>query len=230
MSRPDDTQQTGSTPGEVRPPRYGRYLFLLAVVIIVLLTINRSLTKSGERTGVRPGSVIPPFALPLAAGNVIGDADVATRPNEGAAGKTPACAVRGAGILNVCQLYERAPLVLALFVDASSCPAVLSSMQALAADYPGVNFAGVALKGQRAQLRTLIARRRLTSVQVGFDRDGVLASLYQVVSCPQVTFVLPGGVAQSKPLLSTPSPATLRARVGALVAAATARGWRPPGR
>ena len=50
-----------------------------------------------------------------------------------------------------------------------------------------------------------------------------------MVSCPQVTFVYPGGIVQSPSLLNTPSLATLRARVGALVAASRARGWRPPG-
>ncbi len=34
-----------------------------------------------------------------------------------------------------------------------------------------------------------------------------------MVSCPQITFVYPGGVVQSAALLSTPSLATLRTRV-----------------
>ncbi len=230
MSPPEGARGTGPTLGQVRQPRYGRYLFALALLIIVLLTINRSLTKSAVQTGVRVGRVIPPFALPLASGDVVGDANVATRANEGAAGNTPACEVRSPGILNVCELYERGPLVLALFVNASSCPAVLGEMQTLAGAYPGVRFAGVAIKGQRRALRALIARRGLTSVQIGLDRDGILASLYQVVSCPQVTFVLPGGRAQSKPLLTTPTLATLRARLTELVTAARAGGWKPPRR
>jgi hypothetical protein len=41
-----------------------------------------------------------------------------------------------------------------------------------------------------------------------------------------VTFVLPGGAAQSTPLLSTPTLAVLRTRVAQLVAAARAHGWR----
>jgi hypothetical protein len=221
---------SGATLGQIRPPRYGRYLFLLALLIIVLLTINRSLTKGGIATGVRAGQVIPPFALPLASGTVNGDADVATHPNEGAAGRVPACAERGAGIMNVCELYEKGPLVLALFVTSSSCPAVLGEMQAIAAAFPGVNFAGVGIKGQREAVRKLIAQKGLRSVQVGLDSDGELASLYQVVSCPQVTFVLPGGAADGAALLSTPSPQLLRSRVAALVAAARARGWRPPSR
>ena len=63
----------------------------------------------------------------------------------------PACTVRGPGILNICQLYEQGPVVLALFVDAGSCPRVLSDMQALAPSFPGVRFAGVAIKGDRGR-------------------------------------------------------------------------------
>jgi hypothetical protein len=214
----------------VRPPRYGRYFGLLMVLIVVLIAINTVLTKSHIARGIEPGKRIPPFALPLATGTVKGDADVATHANSGAAGRTPACAERGAGILNVCELYERGPVVLALFVDAGSCPAVLSDMQALAPRFSGVAFAGVAIKGERGPLRKLIAGRALTSVQVGFDGDGVLAGLYKLLSCPQVTLVLPGGVVQSPALLSRPSPQTLRMRVEALVAAEKARGWRAPRR
>jgi hypothetical protein len=213
----------------VHLPPYGRYVGLVTVGFVVLIAIAIAVSKPKGTTGVQVGKPIPPFALPLAAGAVNGDANIATRANEGAAGKIPACAVRGAGILNVCELYERGPLVLALFVDEGSCPAVLSEMQTLAPAFTGVRFAGVAIKGQRGPLRALIAKRGLTSVQVGFDSDGVLADLYGLVSCPQVSFVLPGGVEQSASLLSTRSLRTLRARVGALVAAAKARGWRPPG-
>jgi hypothetical protein len=212
--------------GRMRPAPYAG---VLVVLVIALVAINIALTSKGA-TGVKPGKAIPPFALPLAAGSVNGDADIATHPNSGAAGRTSACAERGAGILNVCQLYERGPLVLALFIDAGSCPAVLAEMQSLAPAFPGVAFAGVAIKGRRAPLRALVAARGLTRVQVGFDQDGVLAGLYSLVTCPQVTFVLPGGVAQSAPLLATPSTSALRGRVRALVAASVARGWRAPKR
>ncbi len=211
------------------PNRYGRYVGVLVVVILVLFTINALLTKSNGSRGIEPGQAIPPFASPLALGKLNGDVNVARHPNEGSAGTTPACDVRGAGVLNVCELYARGPLVLALFVNASSCPGVLSEMQALAGSYPGVSFAAVAIKGERGPLLELIHKQGLTSVQVGFDSDGVLASLYKVASCPQVSFVLPGGVMQSPALLDTPSRQVLNARVASLVAAARARGWRQPG-
>jgi hypothetical protein len=201
-------------------PRYGRYVGLLALVILVLITVNTIVTKPNGAKGVEPGHAIPPFAAPLALGTLTGDVNVATRAGEGTAGRTPACAVHGPGVLNVCALYRGRPLVLALFVDAGSCPDVLGQMQALAGAFPAVSFAAVAIKGERGSLLTLIRKRGLTSVRVGIDRDGVLASLYRVASCPQVSFVLPGGVVQSPALLDTPSPRALRARVAELVVAA----------
>ena len=118
------------------PPRYGRYVGLLAVVILVLLTVNTILTKPNGARGIEPGETIPPFAAPLALGALNGDVNVARHADEGSAGRTPACAVRGPGVLNVCELYRGRPLVLALFVDGGSCPDVLGEMQALAGVFP----------------------------------------------------------------------------------------------
>ena len=204
--------------------RYGRWVGVVAVLIILTAAISSAVTKSTGAGGVPPGRRIPVFAVPLATGNVTGDANIATHPNDGAAGRVPACSVRGSQILNVCELYERGPLVLALFVDAGSCPGVLSELQALRGSFGGVQFAAVAIKGERSQLRVLVHREGL-SIPVGIDSDGVLASLYGLASCPQITFVYPGGVVQGRALLGGRSRATLRARVQALVAAARARGW-----
>jgi hypothetical protein len=226
-----DAGEAGGAPGGHVPappaPRYGRYAGLLALLILVLITINTVVTKPNGATGIAPGRPLAPFAVPLVAGNLTGAADVATRADEGAAGRVPACQERGSQILNVCQLYERGPVVLAMFVDAGSCPAILSDLQALVPSFPGVSFVGVAIKGNRAQLRRLLRSRRLT-LPVGIDTDGRLLALYKVASCPQVTFAYPGGVVQSKALLMRPSYAALRARVAGLVAASRARGWRAP--
>jgi hypothetical protein len=207
-------------------PRYGRYVGLLALVILVLITVNTIVTKPNGARGIEPGHAIPPFAAPLARGTLTGDVNVATRPNEGTAGRIPACAVREPGALNVCELYAGRPLVLALFVNASSCQDVLDRMQTLAGAFPTVSFAAVAIKEGRGPLLALMRKRGLTRVQVAFDSEGILAGLYKVASCPQVSFVLPGGVVQSPALLDTPSLQTLRARVTELVAAAARAGGR----
>jgi hypothetical protein len=207
-------------------PHYGRYVGLLAVVILILITINTVLTKPNGDTGVPPGVKIPPFAVPLALGKLPGDADVATTAHEGAAGNVPACRERGDEILNICELYEHRPVVLALFIDSESCPNVLGDMQQLLASFPGVRFAAVAIKGGTGGVRKLIRAKQLT-FPVGLDRDGALAALYKLATCPQVSFILPGGVVQSKALLSRPSRATLRARVEALVQAARSSRAQP---
>jgi hypothetical protein len=205
---------------------YGRWVGALALVILALITLNTVLTKPIGAAGLAPGAQLPPFAVPLATGDLQGAANVATRANDGEA-KRPACAVRGPRILNICQLYEGGPVVLALFVDASSCAQVLGEMQALVPVFPGVRFAAVSIKGERTELRTLIRRGGL-GFPVGVDPYGTLVPLFKVASCPQVTFAYPGGVVQSKALLVRPPLAALRARVSELVAGSRARGWRPP--
>lgn len=222
------TSERGLPPRRT-PPRYGGYVGLLALVIIGLITINTIVTKPNGVRGLAPGERVPPFAVPLALGNLNGDADTATHANEGAAGRVPACLERGPQILNICQLYEGAPVVLALFVDGGSCPDVLGDMQALAPSFPGVRFAGVALKGERSRVRKLIRAHSL-SLPIGIDGDGALAALYKVGTCPQVSFVYPGGDAQGQALLNRPSRALLRRRIGELVTGSRGRGWRGPAR
>ena len=207
--------------------RYGWWVGALALVILALITLNTVLTKPNGAGGLAPGVRLPPFAMPLATGNLPGDADIATHADDGEAGRLPACSVRGPRILNICELYEDGPVVLALFVDGGGCARILGDLQALLPGFPGVRFAAVSIKGDRSALRALVRRDRL-SFPVGIDGDGAVATLYKVASCPQVTFAYPGGVVQSKALLLRPPLATLRARVSELVAGARVRGWRPP--
>lgn len=102
------------SPSERRPtpfaaPRYGRWVGALALVILGLITLNTILTPSNGAVGLAPGARLPPFAVPLASGNLQGAADVATRPNDGSAGKVPACAERGPRILNICRPLRTGP-------------------------------------------------------------------------------------------------------------------------
>jgi hypothetical protein len=211
----------------VSSSRYGRYVGLLGLVVFVALIVRTVFVSPIDPSGIAPGRTLPPFAMPLAQGSLQGDADVATHANDGEAGKVPACAERGAQILNVCQLYERGPLVLALFVDSRSCTGILSSMQALMPEFPSVRFAAVAIRGERRPLRALIRERRLT-LPLGVDSEGTVQGLYKVFTCPQVDFAYRGGVVQSKALLGEPSLATLRMRVSALVTASRKRERREP--
>ena len=217
-----------SKPPAPAGPHYGRYVGLLAVVILALITLNTILTKPNGAKGVEVGRRLPPFAVPLVLGSLTGDADIATHAGEGARGNVPACQERGPQILNICQLYERGPVVLALFLDAGSCADILGDLQSLAPSFPGVRFAAVALRGDRAKLRRLVSARA-PRLPVGVDRDGSLLGMYKVATCPQVTFAYPGGIEQSAALLKRAPIATLRARVRELVAASRTRGWRGGG-
>jgi len=206
---------------------FARYAGLAGVVVVAAAAIFAIVHHAGGAAGVAPGHRLPPFAVPLALGALHGDANVATHAHQGSAGSVPACSVRAAEVVNVCQLYEHSPLVLALFVNGGSCADVLGEMQTVSRSYPGVSFAAVALEGDRGKLKRTL-RQRGIKLPVGIDEDGVLASLYKVFSCPQLDFAYPGGVVQSKAVLGEPTLAQLRTRVGALVAASRARGWREP--
>lgn len=211
----------------VSDPRYRRYAGVAGAVVLALAAVYLLFLRPADLSGIPPGGRVAPFAVPLAVGSLQGDADIATRADQGGAGSVPACAERGAQILNVCQLYEQGPVVLALFVDAGGCTRILDQLQQLAPSFPSVRFAAVAIEGDRAALRRLVRSHGLT-LPVGLDSDGAVGSLYKVLSCPQVDFAYPGGVVQSPALLSTPSRATLRARVSALVAASRERARGTP--
>jgi hypothetical protein len=219
---------TGSGPPDagIAGARYGLWVVALATVLLVAFTVHVALSSHKGATSIPPGTRIPPFAAPLAIGGPPGEVDVATHANDGLAGKVAACSERGAGILNICELYERGPVVLTLFFDAGSCARILEDLQGLSHSFPQVGFAAVAVKEEAATVARLVRSKHLT-VPVGVDSEGRLGELYTMVSCPQITFVYPGGVVQSAELLGAPSLATLRARVARLLASSRARGWRP---
>ncbi len=206
---------------------YARYIAIGGIAILLVVLVVVLVSKPKLNNGVKPGTQVPAFAVPLASGDLKkGAADTAVHADEGSRGKVPACKERGAGILNICELYERGPVVLALFIDEGSCANVLSEMQAASRRFPEVSFAAVALKAQHPEVRELVRNKKL-SIPVGFDEEGALAGFYRVLSCPQLSFISPGGTMQSKALLEAPSPAVLDERVSRLVAASRAQGWRP---
>lgn len=203
---------------------YARYVALLGLIAIAAFTVHVALTPHRGMTAIRPGVRVPPFAAPYAIGGPPGEVDIAPRARDGLAGRVAACEERGAAILNICQLYERSPVVLALYFDAGSCTRVLSEMNTLASAFPQVEFAAVAVKEEPAEVARLVRSKRI-SFPVGVDREGRLGGLYAMVSCPQLAFLYPGGIVQSPALLGTPSIAVLRKRVAELLAASLAHGW-----
>jgi hypothetical protein len=198
--------------------RNWRYIAVAGLIALFAFALYTTLARRSAVLGVPAGQRLPPFAAPLALAGGSADVNVATRPHQGSAGSRPACSVRGAHVLNICQLYEQGPVVLALFIDAGSCPEVLRSIERLASSFPQVRFAAVAVKAQAEPVARLVRKLGL-AYPVGFDRDGVLGVLYRMQGCAQVTFAKPGGIVQGQPLLEQPSDGALRKRIGRLVSA-----------
>lgn len=177
--------------------RLPRTLALVALaVFLAVVTLNTLRTPAGSSSGPEIGAPMPPFAAPLATSSVSGDVNVATRAGQGAAGARPACQVRGPGILTSCDLVRGRPAALAFFAPGRGrCVDELAVLERAGRLHPRVKIAAVALRGGRRAVADIVARRGW-SFPVAYDRDAVLANLYGVAACPQITFLLPGGRVQ----------------------------------
>jgi hypothetical protein len=166
---------------------------VLVVAILCYIALNTLRTHGPGSRGVPAGRELPPFAMPLATSTLQGDANVATRADEGSAGRRPACAVRGPRILNSCQLAEHGPVALVFFAPRSRrCEDQVSVLDRLRRRFPDVGFAAVAIRGSRADVRALIQDRGWR-LPVGYDHDGAVANAYAVAICPTITFAYRGG-------------------------------------
>ena len=191
---PSDTV-TGKTkpPPPARPPGASRYTWFIGLagfLLLVVVTLNTFSTDSGiEGGGLGAGDKLFPFAVPLAASDLDGDANLATKAGQGQFGERPACEVRGPEVLNICEEWERGPVVLAIFpANAGKCRAVLEQFQRLGPGARDVRFVAVGSRGDRDDLGGS------WGFPVGWDRDGQVLARYGVVGCPQITFAKRGGV------------------------------------
>jgi hypothetical protein len=157
----------------------------LLVVVVILNGINTENVPTG---GPERDAKLQPFAVPLAESDLDGDANVAVKDGQGEFGERAACTVRGPKVLNVCELYEQGPVVLAIFpAEGDQCRTVLDQFERVKRDFPDVRFAAVGSRGDRDELKGP------WTFPVGWDRDGAVASLYGLVGCPQITFARKGG-------------------------------------
>jgi len=218
------------TPPPAKPPgisRYGWWLGVLVVLILAYIGFNTLRNSGGGSRGIAAGNHLPPFAVPLALSNLNGDANIATRPDEGASGQRPACSVRGPRVLNECQVVSGAPSAIAfLATRGGDCTKQLDVIERVRARFPQVRFAAVAIRGSRNDLRSDI-RKHKWGFPVGYDADGAVANLYDVAVCPTVTFAYPGGTAL-RTTLGLLNEQKLAATLRELVAGSEKRGWRPP--
>jgi hypothetical protein len=216
----------------------GRYAWLLGIAAILVagfLVISSTRPAGPGAVGLAAGAQLPPFAVVLAGSDAVCDsaddpcdANVAASGarDHGDAGRRPACEVRGPRILNLCALTERGPLVLGLMATRDAgCAGAFDRLESLPRRHPGLQVAVVSIRGGLEELRQVVRERRW-SFPVGWDRDGVLASLYGVATCPYIAVARWRGRVQAT-LLGRTDGAALERRVEAALAVSRRRGWEP---
>jgi len=185
--------------------RYSLVVGALFAAVIVIALLN----TVGDETGTLgldkapPRWPLPEFAVPAAAGDLEGDANVAQddcetsrTPCPADARRMPACRVPGADVIRVCDFFDR-PLVLSFwFAQGGECAEQQDVVDRVYSRYRGrVGFLSLDVRDDRDTVRDLI-RRRGWRMPVGYDRDGAVAGLYRIGGCPTFAYVYPGGILQ----------------------------------
>lgn len=187
--------------------RYSILVGLLFVAIVAIALINGVPGDDGGTLGLDEQPArwpLPEFAVPLAAGDLEGDANIAqddcsaaALPCPDDARRTPACQVRTPGAIRVCDLFDRPSVISFWFSKGGECVDQQDVVSGVYSRYRGrVNFLSLDIRDDRDTVRELI-RRRSWKMPVGYDRDGAVASLYRVGGCPTFAYAFPGGTLQS---------------------------------
>jgi hypothetical protein len=188
--------------------RYSIGVGLIFLALIAVATIH-SLNGGGEDTlGLDrqpPRWPLPEFAVPVAAGRLEGDANVAqdncesdTVPCPQGSRRSPACRIPTAEAIRVCELFAR-PLVISFWFTkgGGDCADQQDIVNSVYERYRGrVNFLSLDVRDSRETVRELV-RQRGWKLPVGYDRDGAVASLYRIGGCPTFAYAYPGGTLQS---------------------------------
>jgi AhpC/TSA family len=218
-----------------RPRPGGRYTLAVGLLFLAIVFVSVYSTVTNESRGIIGLQTeesllpLPEFAAPLANGKVEGDANVyqddcssSTLPCPAGDRRKPACAVRGPGIVTVCDYFGR-PLVISFwFTRGGECEAQQDVVNAVARRYRGrVGFLSINVRDDRDTVRDLIRERGWT-IPVGYDSDGAVARLYRVGGCPTFVYAFPGGLLQDASIGEL-DVRGLSQRVDRLIAAARAR-------
>ena len=169
------------------------YAWVVGIAFLIMISVGLLNVIRSEGTGARgvaPGLDLPVFAAPLATGSLDGDANI--DPDK-------ACGVRGADVLNSCQLRRRPSVIGFMFTRFADCEPQFDRLERVRRDFPGVNFAGVVIREERASARRIVERNDW-GFPVAFDRDGAVSNMYGVGVCPTTVFARRGGkVLESRP-------------------------------
>ena len=193
------SEQASKGPGR----RYSTFVGIAFLVLIVVATLNTIRTQSGGTLGEIGGDRGMPvsvFAVPYGlSGPLDRDANLAQYDctisvNPCSDPRTPACEIRRAGAIRVCDLFDR-PLVLSFwFTRGANCLPTQDALSSLAERFRGqVNFLSIDVRDNPSDVRS-IAQQRGWRMPVGYDRDGAVSDLYRVGGCPTLVFAFPGGI------------------------------------
>jgi hypothetical protein len=209
--------------------RYTILVGLLFAAVVVVAAV-RGVGGGGSTLGLdqqEPRWPLPEFAVPLAAGRLEGDANVAQDdcdssrvPCPAGSRRTPACRVSAAEAVRVCDLFDR-PSVISFWFERGDCVEQQDALDRAFRRYGDrVAFLSLDVRDSRDTVRALI-RERGWRVPVGYDRDGAVAALYRVGGCPTFAYAYPGGTLQSASV-GVLSAAGLGRRIGELLRATAA--------
>ena len=216
----------GPTP---RPGRiYSTIVGLLFLTIVVVGTLSTLASRDQGVIGldeIDDDQPLAEFAVPVAASSLEGDANVAQDdcevdelPCPAGSRRTPACRVRLANAIRVCDYFDR-PLVISFwFSRGGDCEDQQDVVSGVSRRYRGrVNFLSVDVRDSRDSVRELVRSRRWR-MPVGYDHDGAVSTLYRVGGCPTFVYAYPGGILESASIGEL-SGSQLSAKVDDLLAA-----------
>jgi hypothetical protein len=190
-------EQQPRRPDVPRPGnKYAWAVGIVAIMGLSILLFVQTLPNKGKGfAGPTRGTIIKAFAAPSALGHLEGGANVCQRPDQCSkqAGRQPACSLKSAEVVNVCELRRR-PLVLTFIFDrGADCYPQVDRTERIMSDLPGVNFATVFFTHKNRDEVRAIVRERGWRQPVAIDRDGAVANLYGIGGCPTTVFTRAGG-------------------------------------
>ena len=182
--------------------RYSIVVGLIFVAIVAVALIH-GVPGGGDTLGLDRQEArwpLPEFAVPDAAGELEGDANVAQ--DDCSVGEVPcpagerrasACQIRTPGAIRICDFFQRPLLISFWFSKGGDCVDQQDVVSRVYPRYRGrVSFLSLDIRDDRDTVRGLIRQRGWT-MPVGYDRDGAVAGLYHVGGCPTFAYVYPGG-------------------------------------
>ena len=194
-----------------RPFNYVALVGVLFVAVIVIAAVNALRTTDSGTVGIGEvgiGEPIAPFAVPVAASELDGDANI--DPDR-------ACEVAGEDVIRICDFFGK-PLVISFWWTrgGSDCVEQQDVFDRVAARFRGrAGMLSINVRDDRDRVRELIEEHRWRA-PVGYDRDGAVSNVYRVGVCPTTLFVDPDGVLR-RAEVGRAAPAELTAQVRSLI-------------